>query len=176
MTKVLMAFACQVCGCDGPDIIHAHTASKARYELMSRLEWDELEFSDITVRRAPDHDIVFPDLPPLAAELDGEDKHIIVHAYGGGIGTRPSNWGYRDHYCTARSDQRLNRLAVLGLFDGPHGGDDDSRRWSGAFFYLTDAYNEAYAGRENECRFIAGEIIRRYLTKPAKQEERRIRI
>jgi hypothetical protein len=141
MTKVLKAFACQVKGCDGPDIIHAITASKARYDLWRNLEWDDLEFGDISVRRAPESDMVFPDMPELAGQIDENNREVIINAFGGGSHIPPKQWGYRDHFCCDPKDGQLNRLVELGLFRGPYGptGKGEASVWAGAFFYLTDA-------------------------------------
>lgn len=154
---VLKAFNCQVEGYDEPSIYHARTASKARAAAWRDIGefTNGIKFSDITVRRAPAHDLTFPALPPNAATLDWQDKRIIEHAFGGGIDIRPSQWGYRDHYCCDPNEERLLKLVELGIFAGPYGVNEkgETPGFCGAFFYLTDAGKEtarAFIG-EREC-------------------------
>lgn len=139
----LKAFACRLRGCDDESIEYAATASKARYSFLLRIRdsYDAARFSDVSVRRAAESDMRLPELPAIAGELDKRDHEIVLHAFGGGSHVRPDKWGYRDHYCTAPADERLNRLASLGLFHGPHGANaaGETPGWIGAFFYLTDA-------------------------------------
>lgn len=144
--NVLKAFRCSVNGSDG-DIIHAQTASKARYQYKLNVGdiYPSAKFSDICVRRAPAHDMKFPQPTPSVAALDADDKNAILHAFGGGSHIHPERWGYRDHYCAGRKDARMLKLVALGLFRGPCGVDAkcETPVWCGAFFYLTDAGKQA---------------------------------
>jgi hypothetical protein len=138
----LKAFACRLRGCDDESIEYAVTASKARYAFLLRVRdsYEEASFRDVTVRRAPESDMRLPELPAIAGDLDKRDREIVLHAFGGGSHIPPDRWGYRDHYCTTPTDERLNRLASLGLFHGPCGVNaaGETPGWVGAFFYLTD--------------------------------------
>lgn len=123
------------------DWIWAETASKARYAFMLVIGdcYDDIEFSDIHVRRAKHHDLVLPGEHRLVSELSAEDRVIILHAFAADHKREP---GYRNHYCTQPGDSRLHRLAwELGLFSGPHGQEDgygEVKNWCGVFYYLTD--------------------------------------
>jgi len=139
----LKAYACRLRGFNDETIEYAATAAKARYSflLFVRDPYPDATFKDVSVRRAPESDMVMPDLPPVVANLNDREREIILHTYGGGSHVRPEQWGYRNHYCVAPSDQTLNRLRDMGLFRGPFGVDDkgDTPGWCGAFWYLTDA-------------------------------------
>lgn len=138
----LKGFACRLRGFDDETIVHAATASKARYSFLSDVQdaFDTATFKDVSVRRSPGSDIAFPDLPSVADKLDVRDREIVLHAFGGGTHKRAKDWGYRDHYCTDPKDERLNNLVTLGVFRGPCGVDanGDTPGWVGAFYYLTD--------------------------------------
>jgi len=138
----LKAFECRVRGFDESSTWWAATASKARAQYWRFLQdpCPDLKFADISVKRAPGQDIVFPDLPDVAENLDDEDRDTILHAFGGSSHKRVEHWGTRNHYCCDPKDTRLNRLVSLGLFRGPKGVDanGDTPGWVGAFFYLTD--------------------------------------
>lgn len=138
----LKGFACRLSGCDGVDIVHAQSASKARYTFLLRI-WDSYEdatFSDVSVRRSPTDDMTFPDLPPVNDRLEARDREVVLHAFGGCSHKRPTGWGHRNHYCTSPTDDRLNNLVTLGIFRGPFGVDENGGTpgWIGAFYYLTD--------------------------------------
>jgi hypothetical protein len=139
--KALKGFACQLRGFDGEEIVHALDASKARYTFLLRVQdpYPSAKFSDVRVRRSPTHDLAFPELPPVGRTLDAAERDVVLHAFGGGTHKRPTDWGNRDHFCTAPGDERLNRLVSLGLFRGPFGvsPSGDTPGWTGAFFYLT---------------------------------------
>lgn len=148
MARVLKAYQVEIEGCDDPGIHYAATRSKAKFQAWNLIRdvWDEAKFSDIRrCIRVPHLDIVLPDRHRLCADLDARDREILVNAYGGGSHLNPTQWGYRDHYCTAPGDSRLLRMAwMLGLFSGPHGEREhgETPGWAGAFFYLTDLGKE----------------------------------
>lgn len=124
------------------EIIHAKTASKARYMLLLRLcDCCEIRFADITVKRAADRDIHLPPEHDLVPQLSDEERRRILHAYGySNEPRRPEAWGYRDHYCTTPQCTIMAHMTYLGIFRGPLGLDKtgDTPRWVGAFWYLTD--------------------------------------
>jgi hypothetical protein len=141
--RTLPAFACRLRGFKDETILHAQTASKARYSFLLDVQetYPDSTFKDISVRRAEESDLRFPDLPPTAESIDARDREIILHTYGGGNHIRSTQWGYRNHWCGSPKDERLLKLVELGLFRGPCGTDakGDAPGWCGAFFYLTDA-------------------------------------
>lgn len=139
--RVIKAWACTCDGCE--NIVHASTASKARYIDFLALSdcCPDIKFSDITVRRATAHDVKLPAEHPLVAQLSDEERSRILHAYGYCNRPRnPADWGYRNHYCTAPGCEVMAHMTALGIFRGPHGVDKagDTPGWVGAFWYLTD--------------------------------------
>jgi hypothetical protein len=95
---------------------------------------------EVHVRRAPSHDVTFPDLPSDVADIDARARDVIVHTFGGGSHVQPEKWGYRNHYCCAPDEPVLTGLVARGLMTGPHGVEPNGSTgvWCGAFFYLTD--------------------------------------
>ena len=138
----LKGFECRVDGYDDPAYVVAPTASKARASYWRDLLdcGPDITLMEIKVRRAPSHDMVFPDLPADLSDLNSREREIVVHTFGGGSHLRPDQWGYRDHYCGAPGEPILNALVRRGLMTGPHGVEPDGSTgmWVGAFFYLTD--------------------------------------
>ena len=136
--RTLKAWRCSYGGYD--DIVHAATASKARYmRWLSLVDCcPDIKFAEIAVHRARAHDITLPDEHPLVAKLSHEQRHRILHAYGyNNRPNRPQDWGYRDHYCSAPGDTIMSSMAELGLFRGPYGQGSDI--WGGSvFWYLTE--------------------------------------
>lgn len=141
MTRIRKAWRVEPKWSGVSEIIHAPTASKARYQAF--LDWREpypdIEIMGIqAVRRAAEADIEMPPPHRLVAELSPVERHFIEHAFGS-AGKQP---GYRDHYCAGIAEPPLLRLTFeLGLFDGPFGHENEygeSIGWSGVFFYLTD--------------------------------------
>lgn len=140
----LRGYECRVKGYDDqPGYRVAATASKARAQYWRDLSdcCPDLTLMDISVRRAPGHDITFPDLSPEHSDLSQRGREVILHTFGGGSHIRPDQWGYRNHYCAAPQDPILNDLVARGLMTGPHGVENDggTGMWVGAFWYLTDA-------------------------------------
>lgn len=147
--RVLKAFSCRLRGFDDVgdvSIEYAESASKARYKFLLHVRepYPSTKFSDVKVRREPGRDMRFPVMPTRADEIDVRDREIVLHAFGGDTHKRADQWGYRNHYCTAPDDPRLNRLVRLGVFRGPCGVDaaGDTPGWAGAFYYLTAAGKE----------------------------------
>lgn len=138
----LKGYEYSVDGLDGISTVVGQTAGKARYAAWLRLQdcFPDLRLIDVRVRRSPSSDMEFPDLSPAVEDLDWADREIVLHMFGGHSHLEPSQWGYRNHYCCAPDEPRLNRLVSLGLATGPHGANEDGETpgWSGAFFYLTD--------------------------------------
>ncbi len=139
----LKGFACWIRGNeDEPSYRVATTASKARADYWRDLGdcCPGLKIFEVSVRRAPSHDVTFPDLPPDASDMNVREREIIVHTFGGGSHIQPDKWGYRNHYCCAPGEPILNGLVARGLMTGPHGVEPDggTGMWVGAFFYLTD--------------------------------------
>ena len=94
---VLKAYECFLRGFNEGSIIHARTASKARYSLLLQIgdSYPSATFKDVTVRRATSRDIRFPSMPAVAGEIGHEDRNTILHAFGGGVYRRPDYWGTR---------------------------------------------------------------------------------
>ena len=139
----LKGFECRVDGYDDPAYVVAPTASKARASYWRDLLdcCPDITLMEIKVRRAPSHDMAFPDLPADASDLNSREREIILHTHGGGSHVQPDQWGHRNHYCCAPGEPILNGLVRRGLMTGPHGVEPDggTGMWVGAFFYLTDA-------------------------------------
>lgn len=112
------------------DVFYAHTAAKARAEMVRQLDWDDgwAHVLKCKVERAKDLDIHFSTRLPLADDLTKKELHIISHSYG---------TGYRDHYCAGGEDIAICKRLMddHGLFYSPFFSlmDDDER-----LFRLTD--------------------------------------
>lgn len=139
----LKGYACWIEGYEhDPAYQVATKASKARAAYWRDLRdvCPDLKIFEVHVRRAPSHDVTFPDLPADACDISDRERDIILHTFGGGSHIQPHQWGYRNHYCCAPGEPILNGLVARGLMTGPHGADKngDTGMWVGAFFYLTD--------------------------------------
>lgn len=140
----LKGYACWINGNeDEPSYRVATTASKARADYWRYLGdcCPDLKIMDVHVRRAPGHDMVFPDLPADASDINKRERDVILHTFGGGSHIQPEQWGYRNSYCCDPKEPTLNGLVARGLMTGPHGMDREggTGMWVGAFFFLTDA-------------------------------------
>ena len=143
--RILKGWACEYGGFT--NIIYAPTASKARYIDMLAISdcYPDIQFRDIRVKRAPEHDITLPGEHELVSKLSHEERGRILHAYGYRNRPRnPKDWGYRSHYCTEPRCPIMANMTGLGIFRGPYGVDDkgDTPGWVGAFWYLTDLGKE----------------------------------
>ncbi len=141
--RKLKGYACWLNGYEyEPTYRIATTASKARADYWRYLGdcCPDLKIMDVHVRRAPSHDVTFPDMPSDVSDIDVRDRDVIVHMFGGGSHIQPDKWGYRNHYCGDPKDPALLDLVDRGLITGPHGVEKDGSTgmWIGAFFYLTD--------------------------------------
>lgn len=139
----LKGYACWIKGNeDEPSFRVATTASKARAAYWRYLGdcCPDLKIHEVHVRRAPGHDVTFPDLPDELTDLGSHERHVILHAFGGGSHIQPDKWGYRNSYCCEPREPTLNALVGRGLMTGPHGVEPagGTGMWVGAFFYLTD--------------------------------------
>jgi hypothetical protein len=140
MERIAKAWRVKCTWSDDWDIVHAETASKARYRLRCDLSdcYPDLRFDQIIARRSPEHDRTLPAEHRVVADLTTAEREIIMHAFGASNRRDP---GYRNHYCTQAGDTRLLRLAwEFGIFRGPYGEEayGDTPGWVGSFFYLTD--------------------------------------
>lgn len=141
--RKLKGYACWISGNeDEPSIQVAATASKARAAYWRYLSdcCPDLKIHEVSVRRSPAHDVVFPEMPSAASDLTTAEADVVLHTYGGGSHVRHDQWGYRNHYCCSADHPVLNKLVSRGLMTGPHGVQPDgcTGMWVGAFFYLTD--------------------------------------
>lgn len=140
----LKAFECWISGNeDEPEIRLASTASKARAAYWRYLGdcCPDLKIHEVRVRRAPSHDMTFPDVPSDVVALSERERDILLHTFGCGAHIQPDQWGFRNHYCCDPKEPMLNKLVGMGLMTGPHGVDEAGQTpgWVGGFFYLTDA-------------------------------------
>lgn len=139
----LKGYACWLNGYERePTYRVATTASKARADYWRYLRdcCPDLKLMDVHVRRAPGHDVTFPDVPDDVSDLSEGGRNVVLHTFGGGSHIQPDKWGYRNHYCGSPTEPILLDLVRRGLMTGPHGVEKDggTGMWVGAFFYLTD--------------------------------------
>ena len=132
----MKAWACRLRGFKEYTIVHAPTASKARYLFLLEIRdaYDDATFADISARRAKGNDIHFPDASLIPACLSNEAKDRMIHAFGGGSHVKPNRWGHRSHFYCASEDPEMIGLVGLGIFE--------KREWlerGSACFVLTKA-------------------------------------
>ncbi len=118
------------------DIFYNVSAGKARYQFLRYCDC-EMTFTDITVRRAKDHDKYLPARHWIADCLSKEQQQIVSHAFG---------VGHRSYFnCSPGNLDLLKLVNEWGLFTGPHyewsyfekqwnHGQGD---WFGCYYYLT---------------------------------------
>lgn len=117
---------------DAAEIVFAATAGKARSQVWHSLQ-DVTRIVDITARRAPWRDVTLPVRHPLADKLTDNERHCLLHAFGGN--GDPINAGYRGYFYTRRDDPPLVWLTRYGLMapmEGDRFGDGMT------YFVLTD--------------------------------------
>lgn len=99
-------------------IYYAPNASRARAKAIDDLSsawginWGEALAEIRSCRRAPESDVRLPPRHPLAASLNPEILHCVVHAYGG----KGFKAGYRDYFYTSDDDWHLKAALYHGLF------------------------------------------------------------
>jgi len=132
--RIRKAWYCWVRGYDAPDIFFAPTAGNARvqaWRILSNVS--DVRIVDVTARRAPERDVILPARDPRADALTKDERHCLLHAFGG---DDPMKAGKRDYFYTRRDDPPLVALASHGLMhplDGDKWGDGMT------YFVLTDA-------------------------------------
>ncbi|AQS83976.1 hypothetical protein A0U92_03450 [Acetobacter aceti] len=150
MTKTLKAWSVKLRWSDIADTVYSATSGNARYQYLLDIRdvRDDVTFSDISVTRKPESDIHFPDPDPVVDKLTEEQKDVLLHAYG--YSGRPGDiekLGWRDHFYTSRTDDRLVALERHGLMKAHSAWNQDD-----ATFRLTDT------GR-TVARSIAGGLV-----------------
>ncbi|MFT8896461.1 MAG: hypothetical protein ABF968_05795 [Acetobacter sp.] len=136
MSRILKAWRVKLLWHETTETVYAATSSKARYQYLLDIREvrDDVTFSDISVTRNPQSDIHFPDPEPIVDKLTDEQRDVLLHAYG--YSGRPGDiekLGWRDHFYTSRTDDRLVALEAHGLMKACAGWDRDE-----ATFRLTD--------------------------------------
>lgn len=131
--RIRKAWEVRVLGYDDPCIFFAPTAGKARMDAWRSIDAD-IRVVDVFVRRAAEHDVPLPPRDPLADRLTDEERHCLLHAFGGN--GDPIKAGKRDYFYTRRDDPPLVGLVQHGLMK-PMDGD----KWGEGmtYFVLTDA-------------------------------------
>lgn len=135
LPRVRKAWEVRVRGYDQPCIYFAPTAGKARADAWRSLsDVSDVRIVDVTARRAPWRDVRLPARDPLADQLTDDERHCLLHAFGGN--GDPIKAGNRDYFYTRRDDPPLVALASHGLMQ-PMEGD----KWGEGmtYFVLTDA-------------------------------------
>lgn len=117
-------------------IVYNTTASKARYQYYQSSDV-EMNWLELKVLRAKQHDKYLPARHWLADHLTKEQRQIVCHSYG---------VGHREYFCTCPGDSELARLTFeFGLFTGPHyewsyfekAWNFDGPSYAECYFYLT---------------------------------------
>ena len=131
--RLRKAWEVRVRGYDDPATYFAPSASKARMQAWRDLDAPGHRIVDITARRAPHLDVVLPPRDSLADRLTDEQRHCLLHAFGGN--GDPMKAGIRDYFYTRRDDPHLVALAQHGLMK-PMDGDQWGEGMT--YFVLTD--------------------------------------
>ncbi len=111
--RLRKAWTVRVRGYADPATYFAPSAGKARVMAWREVDIDGLRIIDVTAKRAPHLDVILPARDPLADRLTDEERHCLLHAFGGN--GDPIKAGYRDHFYTRRDDPPLVALAGHGL-------------------------------------------------------------
>jgi hypothetical protein len=103
---------------EGMRIHFGKTASKVRYAAFLHASEYGISpsFADICVLRAARHDVWLPSPDPVVMRLTANERHCLLHAFGGASGD-VYQAGYRGYFFTSADDATLNALATLGLFE-----------------------------------------------------------
>lgn len=119
---------------DNPEIEYAPTAPKARYRAwLAATECRDFPLADIAVRRAPEKDVMLPEPHPALADLTEDERHCLLHAFGGDT----LKAGHRDHFYTHQGDLPLVRLVEMGLMAMHPANEACFGERDMAFFHLT---------------------------------------
>lgn len=132
--RLRKAWTVRVRGYDDSATYFAPTAGKARMQAWRDLDAPGHRIVDVTARRAPHLDVVLPPRDPLADRLSDDERHCLLHAFGGN--GDPIKAGKRDYFYTRRDDPPLVALAGHGLMS-PMAGDQWGENMT--YFVLTDA-------------------------------------
>lgn len=131
--RLRKAWEVRVRGYDDPVTYFAPTAGKARMQAWRDLDAPGHRIVDVTARRAPHLDVALPSRDPLVDRLTDEQRHCLLHAFGGN--DDPIKAGRRDYFYTRRDDPPLVALAQRGLMK-PIPGDQWGKGMT--YFVLTD--------------------------------------
>lgn len=130
--RLRKAWEVRVRGYDEAATIFAPTAGKARMDAWRSLsDCGTIALIDIRVRRAPSRDVLLPVRDPLADLLSDDERHCLLHAFGGNAD--PLKAGYRCHFYTRRDDPPLVSLTNHGLMTPTECGQDEF-----IYFLLTE--------------------------------------
>lgn len=131
--RIRKAWEVRVRGYGDPEFYFAPTAGKARVQAWHQMD-SIRRIVDITARRAPLRDVMLPARDPLADRLTDDERHCLLHAFGGN--DDPIKAGKRDYFYTRRDDPPLVALAQHGLMK-PMDGDQWGEGMT--YFVLTQA-------------------------------------
>lgn len=120
-TRLRKAWMVTISCYDNFEIVYAPSAAKARSETWRTLSDGNIRLMDITVRRHSSADVHLPLPDPLADQLNDDERHCLLHAYGADCGN-PYKAGYRDYFYTHRDDPPLVSLTKHDLMK-PMDGD-----------------------------------------------------
>ena len=105
------------------------TAGKVRYLAWLDISevWCGMPITAVRVVRARHADIHLPAEHPVVSDLTKEERHVILHAFGGNqCGSAFYRAGYRDHFVCSAGNPDLCRLVARGLMEGPYGREDNA--------------------------------------------------
>ena len=119
-TRIRKAWALSVKGSDNNEenISYFPTAGKAKYALISDLDWWENmgdAFKSVRCRRAKEHDIILPARMTECDDLSEEQISIIKHTYA----AEHKNMGYRNYYSDSIKNDDLMDLVSKGIMGEP---------------------------------------------------------
>lgn len=129
------AWRVTVDGWDDDGLYFAHTAGEARMACWRALDRERGLIVKITARRWKEKDEALPERSPIADDLNEKETHCLLHAFGVNE-YEPWKAGYRDHFYTSASNEKMQSLVGKGLM---HSGAEPC--WGGrghVYFRLTD--------------------------------------
>lgn len=133
MTRLRKAWRVRIKGYDDTALYFAPTAGKARVAAWRSIDSD-IRIVDVVARRESESDVTLPARDPIADQLSAEERHCLLHAFGGN--DDPIKAGYRDYFYTRRDDPPLVGLTDHGLMK-PMAGDQWGENMT--YFLLTAA-------------------------------------